>query len=666
MRKKKSIKQTFISSSKEMFFILFIYFVLDFILRSYESYLLYPYYTDIKGLLDNEINGFYHDIFKLSTLLFIYFPLHLLLSFWFGKKALILSEVFLFVFVVLSFFTIQYYIVSFVPLDQSFYSYKLEDITNIILSSGDFSWISFIVFIFILFSYFFLLKIKFNSILPFTIIWLVWIITIPNISYSHVKAKFFESSQEFYLVKNKAIYFIEQSAKYYAANRETKERYSHAIITKTAHEYASIYPNNNFIIPTYPILRKRNDPDVLGQFLHLKDSMPNIVFIILESMGRNICGPNARFGSFTPFLDSLIKHSLYWENFLSNADRTFGAIPNILGSLPFGDKSFHEHKEKALPLHQTLISLLNKNNYRTSFYYGGWNHFNNMDDILNASNIDFILDKFDSSATKIKSDTKGFSWGYDDKSLFRQYLKIINSDSVKNTTRLDILLTLSLHQPFMPPNESNYLSQLKKIVGNLPKAKQESIKPYIKPLTTVLYVDDALRYLFKEYRKRKDFNNTIFIITGDHNIHAMPDNNELCQYNVPLIIYSPMLKSNKKFTCIGSHQDIYPSILALLDNKYKLKLPMVTHAISNGLCVSPYFEQNKVIPFFLGRNLNTSILDNGYYFTQDKCYKLSRGMNLKPEKNKDTCNKLKHNLEVIKRINKYVYNQNKILPEKYK
>ena len=488
----------------------------------------------------------------------------------------------------------------------------------------------------------------------------------PNISYSHVKAKFFNSPQDYYLVKNKAFYFLEQSAKYFNSNNDKNNDISIKKLDKIAKSYASFYPQNKYFLPSYPLLRERDNPDVLGKYFKLKDRMPNIVFIILESMGRNICGPNARFGSFTPFLDSLINHSLYWENFLSNADRTFGAIPNILGSLPFGDKSFHDHKQKPLPFHKTIISHLKNNGFRTSFYYGGWTHFNNMDDILNASKIDFILSKFDKNATKIISDTKGFSWGYDDKSLFKQYLKTVNSDSVKDTKRLDIILTLSLHSPFSPPRNEYFLNKFKKITKDWSKTRKNEIKPYIKPLTTVLYVDDALRYLFKELKNRKDFDNTIFILTGDHNLHAMPDDNEIRQYQIPLIIYSPLLERSSKFNSISSHQDIYPSILSLLSHKYNIKLPKVTHTISNGLFISKEFKQNKLIPFFQGRNLNTSILDNGYFFSQDKCYKLNKGMNLEPINNDSIFQSMKRKLQIIKDINKYVYNKDKIIPYKYK
>jgi len=551
-------------------------------------------------------------------------------------------------------------------LPLQFYSYSINGLTKIVLSSGDISWVSYIVFTLIVVIFFVLVRYvhcKTNK--SVILIWLIWLITMPNISYSHVKAKFFDTEQNYYIVKNKAIYFIEQTAKYLkSSNKQVKEDYSIDYLIQLSKDYSSLYPDNEYLLPTYPLLRKRDDKDVLGRYFQLNDSLPNIVFIMMESMGRNICGPGARFGSFTPFLDSLIEHSLYWENFLSNADRTFGAIPNILGSLPFGDKSFHDHKEKSLPLHNTIITDLKKNGYHSSFYYGGWTHFNNMDDILNASKIDFILDKFDSTATKIKSDSKGFSWGYDDKSLYKQYIKTINSDSVTNLKRLDIILTLSLHAPFMPPNENYYLSQFNEIKDGMPKNKRALVEPYSKPLTTALYADDAIRFMFKEYKKRKDFNNTIFIVTGDHNLHAMPDDNEIRQFHIPLIIYSPMLKQKNKFESLSGHQDIYPGIIAMLNHKYKLVLPKTTHTISNGIYASEEFKQNKIIPFFLGRNLRTSILDNGYFYSNDKCYLLKKGMNLETVTNDSICHLLKRKLRIIKEMNKYVYNEDKIVPYK--
>jgi len=73
----------------------------------------------------------------------------------------------------------------------------------------------------------------------------------------------------------------------------------------------------------FPFLHTDQTPDVLSPFFDSTAIKPNIVFIIVEGLGRSFTNEGARLGNFTPFLDSLSRHSLYWPNFLSEGGRTF-------------------------------------------------------------------------------------------------------------------------------------------------------------------------------------------------------------------------------------------------------------------------------------------------------------------------------------------------------
>ena len=71
-----------------------------------------------------------------------------------------------------------------------------------------------------------------------------------------------------------------------------------------------------FVDPEYPFLRVDETPDVLGKFFTIHPATPpNIVFILVEGLGKAFSGPNAYLGSFTPFLDKLAGESLYWGEF---------------------------------------------------------------------------------------------------------------------------------------------------------------------------------------------------------------------------------------------------------------------------------------------------------------------------------------------------------------
>ncbi|MEP6002560.1 MAG: sulfatase-like hydrolase/transferase, partial [Maribacter dokdonensis] len=141
----------------------------------------------------------------------------------------------------------------------------------------------------------------------------------------------------------------------------------------------------------YPLVQGPIIENVLGDYFELKEEKPNIVFIMVEGLGRDFVGEGAEFGGFTPFLDSLTTKSLYWENFLSNTGRTFGVLPSLLGSLPFGKSGFMELEE--YPNKLTMFSVLKNNGYHTSFYQGTNSSFDKVDRFLNSENVDFILDK---------------------------------------------------------------------------------------------------------------------------------------------------------------------------------------------------------------------------------------------------------------------------------
>jgi phosphoglycerol transferase MdoB-like AlkP superfamily enzyme len=158
------------------------------------------------------------------------------------------------------------------------------------------------------------------------------------------------------LVLNKAVYFVEESFSY--LTRSLLESDIEHDLPKNG---VQTFKNIN---PEYPFLRVDKTPDVLGELFNIvPDGRPNIVFILVEGLGRSFSGPNARLGSFTPFLDELSAKSLYWENFLSTQGRTFGALPSILASLPYGEKGFTNLGER-MPNCLSLLHIMKHGGYR--------------------------------------------------------------------------------------------------------------------------------------------------------------------------------------------------------------------------------------------------------------------------------------------------------------
>ncbi|HKK44196.1 MAG TPA: sulfatase-like hydrolase/transferase, partial [Balneolaceae bacterium] len=295
----------------------------------------------------------------------------------------------------------------------------------------------------------------------------------------------------------------------------------------------------------YPLLKTSNYKDVLGPYFKKSDQKPNIVFIIVEGLGRAFAGPGAQYGGFTPFLDSLSQKGLWFKNVLSGSGRSFGLHPTILGSLPFAQKGFMELGAD-MPEHRTLISLLNKNGYQSDYFCGYNSHFDNIDVFLERQQIDYIMDEsdFDSTYKKMDSIKGGFTWGYGDKALFEESLKKLDQRGNRQP-RVDMYFTLNTHEPFIIPNEKEYLQRVDHRLAHMKvdDQKKEIFTNYKKIFASLLYSDDAIRKFIQNYKKRPEYDHTIFIITGDHRMGPIPHASKIDRFRVFFTIYSPMLKS---------------------------------------------------------------------------------------------------------------------------
>ena len=90
----------------------------------------------------------------------------------------------------------------------------------------------------------------------------------------------------------------------------------------------------------YPLIKPFKQEKGLENYFDLQEEKPNIVIVVVEGLGADFVGKDAKYKGFTPFIDSLSTVSLSWKNYVSNAGETHVALSSILGSLPFGSHGF--------------------------------------------------------------------------------------------------------------------------------------------------------------------------------------------------------------------------------------------------------------------------------------------------------------------------------------
>ena len=378
--------------------------------------------------------------------------------------------------------------------------------------------------------------------------------------------------------------------------------------------------------PRYPFVHPERTPDTLGPLLARPSATPpNLVFIIVEGLGRNFSGPGARLGSFTPFLDELAGRSLYFENFLSGQGRTFGVLTTVFGSLPFGDNGLAALGDK-MPRHASLLSVLKAQGYRLNFYSGSNLDFDNEGLYLRQEGVDNFVSERDYGPPARRSN----EWGYADGELvemaLRRQAQAQDKDARKPT--VSIIQTTSMHDPFTFPDKPRYMEKVGQrlaqlgIAGNANPgyAAQREI------FASILYTDDALRRYFEGAAKLPGFDNTIFIITGDHRLPELPMDTRIERYHVPLIVYSPMLKAPRAVKAVSSQFDIAPSLLAWLSNGYGLQSPAEVTWLGTGLDLDTSFRNLHVIPLKQTKTELSDFVSGSVYLAQGRLYALADGL----------------------------------------
>jgi len=278
-------------------------------------------------------------------------------------------------------------------------------------------------------------------------------------------------------------------------------------------------------------------------------SSPNIVIFIMESFGREYIGsfnkesPIENHESFTPFLDSLSAKSYIFTNAYANGYKSIHAMASVLAGIPSFKDAFTSSPYPNQEI-ESLVSILKKQGYSTSFFHGAPNGsmgFLGFSQILGFDNY------YGKTEYNNDADFDG-TWAIWDEPFFKYMGETLNKN---NKPFLAVHFSTSSHEPFKIPKEYE---------GKFPKG-------HLPIHQGIGYSDNALRKFFNQAKKYDWFDDTIFVITGDHCNQVYYDyyTKALNTRAVPIIIFKPnddkLVGNNNKF---AQHMDIYPTILDLI------------------------------------------------------------------------------------------------------
>ena len=273
----------------------------------------------------------------------------------------------------------------------------------------------------------------------------------------------------------------------------------------------------------------------------------NLVMIMIESLSLKyidyLSGQNY---GVTPNIDRIASNGLVFENFFANGQRSVDGAQSILTGIPplpgMPDIT-------ALSVnYSSLGQLASDNHYRPIFLTTTLRESFSLDLIAGAAGFDDYhgLEDYPLLLNYIDAADRPLGWDYE---AFMYLLKQLEGE------------------------KSNYVAFVNASSDHTPFARmQEPFNKYEHGTDTeggylnmLHYTDWALGEFINEYKKRKDFEETIFIITADHALPHFQGVEPYGKFRIPLIIYSPKNISPGRSKMFASQIDLFPTIIKLID-----------------------------------------------------------------------------------------------------
>ncbi len=269
----------------------------------------------------------------------------------------------------------------------------------------------------------------------------------------------------------------------------------------------------------------------------------NIVLIIVESLGRDYTGfLNNK--PYTPFLDTFSKRCLNFRYCYANGTRSIEMVPSIFCGMPGLIESHYLNSGYANNKINNAFEVFHESGYSTGFYHGATNGTMFFQGFLQQTgHVDYFgLNEY---PKKWRDRDYDGNWGIYDEPYLSYFLS--GCDTLKKPF-FNAVFTLSSHHPYHVP---------KHLDNQFPKGKLPIHK-------SIRYTDYALKQFFAAVQKHAWFNNTIFVITGDHTSYGEEDYfySPSGHFEIPLLFYGKPIKPGVVDKTV-SQCDIVPTLMAM-------------------------------------------------------------------------------------------------------
>ncbi|WP_372799041.1 LTA synthase family protein [Litorivivens sp.] len=312
-----------------------------------------------------------------------------------------------------------------------------------------------------------------------------------------------------------------------------------------------------------PNFLRRIEADPQAPFASM-ERPPNIVFVMLESLGASRVSAYGNPLKTTPVLDDIAENGWFFEHFYVPVSGTAKTVWASITGLPDVSTVKTATRNPLIAHQRTIINAFT--DHEKYYFLGGSAGWANMRALIKAS-IDGLHLYEEGSYTEPRVDV----WGISDLSLFREADKVLR-EIPREKPFFAIVQTAANHRPFTLPEDKGDFVPDSPDAQALYQAGFKSAEQY----NAVRFLDYNVGEFFKMAKAGGYFDNTVFVFYGDHNnrITITPHMAEFYEkldldgLHVPHMIYAPKLLQPQVVEEAVSLVDVLPTVAGLFGVPY--------------------------------------------------------------------------------------------------
>ncbi|QTE23673.1 LTA synthase family protein [Polaribacter cellanae] len=387
---------------------------------------------------------------------------------------------------------------------------------------------------------------------------------------------------------------------------------------------------------------------------------PNVVIVMMESVGITTMSFYGNPIKSTPNLDSLINVSTSFPNFYVHKVGTAASVFASVTGLPDIEDVRTASRNPLLQDQRIIFDQFN--GYEKLYFLGGSANWANIRSIFQSNIRGLKIFEEGSYKTEKRADV----WGIDDYELFKESNKELLKLHQQEKPFVAYIQTASNHMPFTVPDEKEAYKPLKDneiSEGLLEKSGFKSLAQ----LNALRYLDFNIGRFLERAKKSGYYENTIFVFFGDHNT-AMKRTNlypkefdlNIQLQHVPFLIHAPKFVASKTISKNGKIIDLFPTVASLA------KINYTNYTLGNDLLDSTQTNTTSFVYLGINGEPAVGILQDSLYYSKTNVTKTTGLYNLKTkglknikEDNIERAQQMDSLLSAYYHSTKYLYFNNK-------